>query len=254
MTNMIPKKAAAISADLLKDIARLKGLPVGVVVPQQPGSALYPVSAALLKAQETALKNAEPGQEMPDGTIYLGKYSPTGLEGNSLGMEFNVVAAKEDLPEGPRTYVDTVQYMAELKNWNGFDGAGYKNDKELYNALRKDAYNGQWIIPTFEILRGKDEERKDTTFNSLFAYRNTEAFKGTFKIAARRNNDDDNDEPNLPDSYWSSTEPRDAPYGAFFVTFSDDHDWNDGWLYKDDRPGRAGRRLSCRPVRLVPCT
>jgi len=237
MTNIIPEKTADINADLLKDIARLKGQPAGEAKPQ-PMSVLYPVSAAVwLKAEKEALKNPVSGQRMPDGSVYLGKYWLDDPGDKSLTLEFNVFAAKEDLPDGPRTYNDTVKYMSQLKGWNGHDGAGYKNDKGLYRALREGTYDGKWIIPTIGMLNGGERNAEAMMPDNIIARNKVDsAFKETFKKDGLDGND-------APHWYWSSSEAvrksiyNVCPYSHFF-------------LYDDDKDRK---RLSCRPVRLVPC-
>jgi len=235
---MSAEEIAATDNALLEDIARLKGLPVGKAVPQLPGSVLYPVSAAAeaarLKAWDEALKTAVPGQEMPDATIYVGKYKPRGLKW-AMREEFNVLAAPEDLPEGPRTYVDTVNYMAGLRGWNGYDGAGYAEDLELYEVISRGAYDGKWIIPTLAILCGEGMYSEERTGNNILAHKNKGAFKDTFNIQAGTNDSH---------RYWSCS--RGYEYTGMHYNVS---------LFDGDSPlSFDSERFSCRPVRLVPCT
>lgn len=177
----------------------------------------------------------EAGQKMPDGTIYLGQYKPKDHDGNSLSKAFNVFAAPEDLPETMR-YVGAVKHIARLKKWNGYDGTNYATDKELYAAIKSGSYNGGWVIPTRDILHGKDVDGKETTPDNILAHKDKGSLKGTFKMTASGDGSD------FPVWYWSSTEDRDYPSGVWVVRFSDGYGV---WLLKDDS------RLSCRPVRLV---
>jgi hypothetical protein len=174
-----------------------------------------------------------PGQKMTDGTIYLGQYAPKERDGHSLGKIFNVYAAPEDLPK-TMEYVATVKHIAKLKKWNGYDGTIYATDEELYAAIKNGSYNGGWIIPTVDILCGKDFDHKDTTPDNILAHKDKGALKGTFKMTAYSDLDS-------PDCYWSSTE-YDRGHRVVVVRLSDG---GGGWYYKDLR------RLSCRPVRLV---
>ena len=176
-----------------------------------------------------------PGQKMPDGTIYLGRYSPKDREGNSLSKTFNVFAAPEDLPK-MMTYLDTVKYIAGLKNWNGYDGTNYANDKEIYAALKNKTYRGGWIIPTRDILDGKNVDFENTTPDNLCAHKDKGAFKGTFKTAVTSGS-------TCSLSYLSSTEHSEYSNGVCDIRLLDgSYDWN----YKDSFA------LSCRLVRLVP--
>ena len=198
-----------------------------------PGALVtFPLAA---ERRREALKNPQPGQLMPDGTVYLGKYSPKDRDGNSLSKTFNVFAAPEDLPE-PMKYVDAVKHIAKLKDWHGYDGTNYAADKELYAAIKSGSYNGGWIIPTSDILRGNDVDGKATTPDNLYAHKDTGALKGTFRMAASSSF-------GWLDWYWSFTELRIYSANVAFVRFSNG---NEVWGPKDSG------RMSCRPVRLVP--
>ncbi len=191
----------------------------------------------LLLSIRATPQSPQPGQKMPDGTIYLGVYKPKDRDGKSLSKTFNVFAAPEDLPETMK-YVDAVKHIAKLKNWNGYDGTNYATDKEFYAAVKNGSYNGGWIIPTRDILHGKDVDGKDTTPDNILSAKDKGAFKEAkhaFKTAASSGS-------GYPVWYWSSTEDRVYPSGVWGVRLSDG---NVGWHLKD------GFRLSCRPVRLV---
>ena len=166
-----------------------------------------------------ALTPDDIGKDIKGEGIYLGTYEPIDRDGKSLSRIFNVFAAPEDLPGGTRAYVNTVKEVASLKNFHGHDGTDYDTDKELYAALKDGTYNGGWIIPTRDILHGKDS-----------------AFKNTFKMTASSGS-------GYPQWYWSCTERREDPSNVWGADFSDG---DGGWLRKDDF------RLACRPVRLVP--
>jgi hypothetical protein len=179
----------------------------------------------------------QPGQKMPDGTIYLGKYTPKDRAGNSLRQTFNVFAAPEDLPE-TMTYDNTVKHIAGLKNFHGYDGTNYANDSELYAAIKRGSYKGGWIIPPRDILRGNDVNGKATTPDNLYAHKNTGALKGTFNEAAGGGPD----RPRWRYWYCSSTALRDNSSYVHYVRFSDGIEI---CFHKDLI------HLSCRPVRLV---
>ncbi len=173
----------------------------------------------------------------PEG-VFIGQYRPKDRDGNSLGKIFNVYAAPQDLPDetGRRqtfTYIETQKRMAELKNWNGYDGTDYADDRELYKALKEDTYSGGWFIPPRELLAGIDEANNLVQPDNLNAYKNEGALKGTFGGATRG--------LNHPDFYWSCT--------------VSDEDSLTSWCAFPDGKGTYAKKdileLSCRPMRLV---
>ena len=159
---------------------------------------------------------------IPGQGIFLGRYAPKDREGNSLGKIFNVFAAPEDLTDatgnkGIFKYVDAVKRIASLKNWHGHDGTNYATDKELYMALKNGSYNGGWIIPTRDLLSGKDVDGNTTQPDNLYAHKDKRDLSGTFTTAAASGSD-------YPDWYWSSTEHRDDPSDVHSVRFSDGYE------------------------------
>ena len=202
----------------------------------------------------------EPGQKMPDGTIYLGRYSPKDRDGNSLSKTFNVFAAPEDLTDtsGKKDtfkYVDAVKRVKDLKGFHGHDGESYATDKELNQALKNGTYKGGWIIPTRELLIGTEADgpsgiRKGGVVrpDNLYDHREKGALKGTFCTEAVR------DGSSSKQSYWSCTEyreyPGEYPPCVWVANFSDDG--FEGWGPSDiSRMSWVPKPLSCRPVRLV---
>ncbi|MBI3442108.1 MAG: hypothetical protein HY052_09970 [Proteobacteria bacterium] len=233
-----------------ENAAQLEGIPAQKLASYTRILAGYGLNMAVLEAvvgtdimtsqplpAPTESKGLEIGQSVPGQGIYVGQYSPKDRDGKSLRKTFNVFAAPQDLPDTMK-YVDAVKHIAKLKGWNGFDGTNYRNDKKIYKALKDGSYNGGWIIPTCDILRGKDVDSKETTPHNLFDHQNKGAFKGTFETVALGDGYD------YPDRYWSSTEGRGHSSYVRSVRFSDGlEDW-----------GRKGyHRFSCRPVRLVAC-
>ena len=190
---------------------------------------------------EEAIANAKPGQLVSGQGVYIGKYQPKDREGNSLGKIFNAFASPEDLTNksGKKAtfiYVDAVKRIAELKDWNGFDGTNYATDKELYKALKDGSYTGGWIIPPRELLSGTDVDgEKDVQKDNLYAHKDKGSFKGTFTTAAARGGSV------FFQWYWSCTKDRGHPSGVWNADFSDGFE---DWHHKDIR-------LSCRPVLLV---
>ena len=189
------------------------------------------------KAVKEALKNAEAGRLIPGQGVFIGRYEPKDKEGHSLGKIFNVFAAPQDLTdkddaESQFTYDEAVKRIAGLKRWNGFDGANYANDDELYKALKDDSYNGGWIIPPYELLGGKNGA--ETPPDTIYANKDKDALKDTFK---------DKDTFGMARWYWSSTEDPENSSKVWTTNF-----------YNGDKTSDPKNNLhqSCRPVRLVP--
>lgn len=185
------------------------------------------------------------GARMADGTIYLGQYKPKDRDGESLSKTFNVFAAPEDLPEVMK-YVDTVKHIAKLKNWHGYDGTNYATDKELYAAIKRGKYSGGWVIPTRDILHGKDVDGKKTMLDNIQAHKDTGAFSGTYN-KFKRTPTTGSTYPNCPDWYWSSTEDYPDEYGTVGVY---------GVQLSTGEDGKGGQCkdalcFSSRPVRMV---
>ena len=251
---------AVMPKELRIAIAGLKGTaPVqDNEVEKVPMSEVFPISAALAKeerrkeaarqkAEAEALKNPQPGQMIAGQGVFLGQYTPKDRAGKNLGKTFNAFASPEDLTNksGKKEtykYVDAVKRIAELKDWNGFDGTNYATDKELYKALKDGTYTGGWIIPTRELLIGTEPDgesgvRKGKVIqpDNLYDHRNKGALKDTFCTKAASGSD-------YPQWYWSCTENRGNPSDVWNADFSDG---NEDWYLKDFI------RLSCRPVRLL---
>jgi len=181
------------------------------------------------------------GQLVPGKGVYLGIWSPSDRHACSINKMFNVYAAPYDLGldengHGSKliiTYNDAVKAVSEIKNLMGHNGAQYKNDTELYDALRSGSYKGEWFIPTRDLVNGTDVDGIKVQHDNLYQHRNTGKFANTFTTASGSD---------YPDWYWSSTEHRGFPSFVWDVRLSDG---NDAWDHKDNS------RLSCRPVRLV---
>jgi len=244
-TDATSEESDILPDDLLEDIAQLKGC----AVPQKPvpvtDSFLYPVTAALKKAEEEeALRNPKPGQEIPGHGVIIGTWQLKGLS-----QKFNVFAAIEDLTNeaGEKeiyTYDDTVKRMAELEDWHGFDGTKYKNDKEFYEALKNGSYDGGWIIPPRELLTGTKangpEGFRSGSYivqpDNLFDHQDKGSLSGTFDKAAVGERVSGN-------TYFSST----MHWNGWQVWLSSLH--GTGF---EQPTSKNWTRASCRPVRLEP--
>jgi len=243
---------AALPADLLRDIARLKGSATPEKGMQVSASTLYPVSSAIaaeeLRKEEVRrkiLEEAMPGQEIPGHGVFIGTWQPEGLS-----QKFCIFAAKEDLTNeaGKKevyNYDDTVKRIAELKGWHGFDGTNYANDKEFYKALKNGSYKGGWIIPPREFLTGTAADgpsgvRKGTAVqpDNIYDHKDRGALRGGFCKEDR--------DSSLSSWYWSST--AESPVIASLPRV-----WSLNFIRGAEHAGRkVFGRQSCRPVRLEP--
>jgi len=247
---------AALPADLLRDIARLKGRAAAQQDVTIPASVLYPVSSAIAAEESRkeesfwkALEEAMPGQEFPGHGIFIGAWQPEGLS-----LRFNIFAAKEDLTDtldrqATFKYGEAVQRIAELKDWNGFNGTHYETDQDLYKALANGSYvreGSGWFIPPCELLTGakadelaslRMDKPKIIQPDNLYDYRKNGALRGSFCKKSERKSDGFN----YPGCYWSSTTGRKNPLNMHIVSFS---------TGKQYCFPSATSLLSCRPVRL----
>jgi hypothetical protein len=185
--------------------------------------------ATLAGTKSQTVKPPQIGQTIAGKGVYIGQWQPKDRSGNSLGKRFNVFAAPEDLTDesGKKallTFKDTAERMMALGNWHGHDGGDFANDTAVYTALKNGSYNGEWFIPTRDLLS-----------DNLYSNKDQGDLKGSFATSGS----------GLDVWYWSCTERRDLQLGVWHVRFSDG---NDGWL------NRANGRLSCRPCRVEALT
>lgn len=194
-----------------------------------------------------------PGVLVPRKGVYLGVWSPRDRSGKSLGKTFNLYAAPHDLGldeqgRGSKlftTYGGTVKAVGKIIDLMGHAGAKYKNDTELYKALRDGSYKGEWFIPTLDILNGKDVGGSVVQNDHLFAYRHTGALAGTFTSVGNRISE-------LAHWYWSCQEIPDNPHGVYAVRLSDGVD---EWFVKEEASAfdlSFGDGVSSRLVRAEP--
>lgn len=211
----------------------------------EPKSAATLAAEAKAEAEEKAaaaaefLRNLEPGQTVEGEGVFFGTCEAEGK--NGLRQTFNMYAAPKDLTNksGKKAvfkFNDAVKRVSELKNWHGHDGGNFKNDKAVYEAIKDGSYNGEWFIPTREMLCGKDVDGNIIQSNNLLIHKDAGSLSGSFEMT-------DASGSGCPVWYWSSTENRNGPAVVYIVQFSSGVDH---WLLKDDF------RLSCRPVRLEP--
>jgi hypothetical protein len=182
------------------------------------------------------LSPSQIGQIIAGEGIYLGQWQPKDRSGNSLGKTYDVFAAPEDLkdPDGSNlllTYKAAVREVASRRNWHGHNGRLFENDTALHRALKDDTYNGEWFIPTRDLLIGTDVDGRKVQADNLYRHKDTGALKDTFTTSGSGD----------ASWFWSSTELRDYPSGVWSVRFTDG---NDLWSFKDNY------RSSCRPCRV----
>lgn len=172
--------------------------------------------------------------------IYIGQWEPKDKTGKSLGKVFNVFAAPEDLqaPDNeshilPTYFWEIRRRLNKLKNWHGFDGVSYANERELHAALVDGSYKGEWTIPTIELIYGKDIDGNLVQPDNLYTHKDKGDLKGTFAPGGVYNDDD---------WYWSCTE--DCNYQSMKWA-SKLHDGHASSLAQEFN------YLNCRPVRFV---
>ena len=100
--------------------------------------------------------------------IYLGEWQPRDRDGKSLKKTFNLFASSKTLGIGAG-YYRTLEKIALLKNYYGHNGIAFANDERLILSLKNEKYNGQWFLPTADILHDVIySEHKKSAANSKF--------------------------------------------------------------------------------------
>lgn len=190
------------------------------------------------------------GRHIEGKGVFLGRWAPKDSDGISLNKIFNLFAAPDDLTDknGQKlvtTYNKAVERISELNDWHGHDGGAYKNDTELYDALRDGTYNGEWFIPTRDILHGKDvygnnaqadhlyghNVQTDHLYGHIYGHKDESALAGTFTNQSGSG---------YALWYWSCSEVRDDRSFVWIVRLADGDDYWDG---------KRNYELSTRPVR-----
>lgn len=92
------------------------------------------------------------GQTIEDKGVFVGTWKPKGLS-----KVFNVFAAPEDLTDekdnkAVLTFNETVARIDALEDWNGHDGSKIASEPDLIKALRKDDYDGGWVVPPLPLM------------------------------------------------------------------------------------------------------
>jgi hypothetical protein len=175
------------------------------------------------EAEVRALAKAKIGQMIAGHGVFIGTWEPKDREGNSLNKIFNVFAAPHDLMDETDeramvTFSDAITHVADIKDLCGHDGCNFENDTKLYEALKDGGYNGEWFIPTQELL------------GNLYQSKDKDDLKDTFTTAANS-------------AYWSCETDPTLQYRNI-VRFSD------GIFNGVSIPNQTCVWLSVRPVRV----
>ncbi len=228
-----------IPPTLLKAITQAQGVPIFATATSNP----FPIAEMQRKKEEEALKNPVPGQLMPDGTIYLGRFTPEYDQEHPLKKTFNAFAAPEDLPQ-PMSYNDTADCINWLKDWHGYNGTKYRNYEETYHALKVGDYDGGWIIPPLALLNGTNAAGDSVNEDCILKFYNIGSFQGTF-------------EENTPTVFKDFPRPWDIPQpGAYWSSTQDQNKDPDLMHYVvlptlGSSVGVVERfKYRCRPIRL----
>lgn len=151
------------------------------------------------------------------------------------GLRYNIIAAPENLTDISgkqvlQTYHQAIRRISSLRNWHGYDGCHFGNQASLYLALKSrrlpGGYDGEWFIPTQEILMEKLYRHKDLP-----------------DIAGIRSFENDNHGSDQFEVYGTSSEQADNSELIWCCRVTDGIG---SWREKNDA------RMSFRPCRAVP--
>ena len=191
------------------------------------------------------MANALPGDLIPVHGVFVGTWiCPT------LSKNFNVFAAPEDLVDEKRTrlllsFNDAITRVAALQNWHGHNGSLYERENDFYRALAAGSYKGEWFIPTYEFLAGRNNYNTATNSANILAQYKIGSFKHDLAVVEQVSGSD------FTGWYWSSSVPHRKDNGRSYPDFRWGVCFEDGkgdtCVSKFDNP-----RLNCRVIRLVP--
>ncbi|MDD9900568.1 MAG: hypothetical protein OXT65_06280 [Alphaproteobacteria bacterium] len=153
--------------------------------------------------------------------VYMGTWTPDCC----LGRVFNVFAAPEDLktPDYKGLNLEfsvAAIHVGKVKDFWGYDGSSYMNDKELCVDMNNGGYDGEWFIPPMALLESNENGSR------------------------------------ILDDFYSSTAVKGTLTERWYWTSTDDGSTNDAWnvnffekraLYDD-----KSQNLSIRLFRAVP--
>lgn len=216
-----PARPSAVLYDLRHTISKLNDrAPKPEMAQREVLAPIFPITEARKKAEVRAKQSLRPGQLIPGKGVFLGEWSPKDRKGRSLKKNYNLYAAPHDLGfdengQGSRLATglsDAVQAVGKITDLMGHSGAKYKNDAQLYKALRSDAYKGEWFIPPRDVVYGTDLVGHKQLDN-LYQHRDKGKFVNSFAAASGSE---------LPLWYWTCSERLDF-MGCYWVV-----DFNDG--------------------------
>ncbi len=106
--------------------------------------------------------------------IYLGECRLSDMEEWTFSDYFFLFAAKEDLKKRSNYYKMTKE-VSEITNLHGHNGIKIKSEKELAQILKNNRYDGEWFLPTRDIVKdilykNKDRGQLKDTFNTESAF------------------------------------------------------------------------------------
>ncbi|MDD3371132.1 MAG: hypothetical protein PHE27_04820 [Alphaproteobacteria bacterium] len=138
------------------------------------------------------LAKAKPGEFFENRGIFAGTWAPRDRDNVHLRQTYYVFAAPVDLSGRALTwsFVSASKELASRKNWYGHDGVAYRNDTELFDALRTKKYRGEWFISPVELLTGEDADGKKVRENGLIDLKDVAAFSKTLCLGGADDSDD----------------------------------------------------------------
>lgn len=125
------------------------------------------------------------GQMVYGKGVFAGLHELKDDEGKALGW-YNVYTAPEDLPKFRNGFAQSTPFVkrmrlratfnqaaktvAKLKDFHEFDGGDYPTSASIHAALAiEGAYNGEWFIPTLDILKNVLHARKSSYYSHGFS-------------------------------------------------------------------------------------
>lgn len=216
----------------LSELAKKKLRVAGGAVEVYESASTIDFAAAVAEAEkreraaaiERRLAENPPVAEAVEGKgIYIGVWEPKGENGQSLGMVFNLFAAPQDLPDeaGERlrvTFNEARWHVVHLENWHGHNGMDFRDDAGLYEALEDGDYEGEWFIPTPDILK------------DIYNLKHKGDLKGTFATTDNA-------------AYWTCKRDNDYVHTLWF---------SNGTSSAVSSANQNHIEMSVRPVRLEP--
>lgn len=183
----------------------------------------------------------EIGQYVEHEGIYFGIWDALDRNGNPQGKKFYLFAAPTNLQNACGkdlliTYDEAVYEISKMRNWHGYYGAKFSKETDLYEAIEKNRYYGEWFIPPRMMIDGKNHLGETVLEDNLYAHKNTGRFANSLFPSDKSKYGNIN-------WYWTSSEHNDLRGHIWAIQFPDDID---GASSKD------GDQFLCRPIRLEP--